>query len=127
MEKTPIAVLISGRGSNMIALHEAMRKQSMHAEIACVISSSASAEGLQYARENSMPAISYKPELWRDDQQVTDAILHTFSEYHVQLVVLAGFLKKIPEAVVQAFPNRIVNIHPALLPAFGGKGMQLDG
>lgn len=123
MAKTAIAVLISGRGSNMIALHEAIRKQDMPASIACAISSSAKAPGLQYAREHDIPAISYDDEVWRDPNQAAEALLKTLAHYNIELIVLAGFLKKIPEKVVAAYANRIINIHPALLPAFGGKGM----
>ena len=123
MQKTPIAVLISGRGSNLIALHRAIEKQAMPAEIACVISSTASAAGLDYARQHNIPALSYADSVWQDEGAAATALLQTFSTYDIQLVVLAGFLKKIPARVVAAFENRMINVHPALLPAFGGKGM----
>lgn len=123
MEKLPIAVLISGRGSNMVALHKAIQKREAHAEIKCVVSSSENALGLVYAREQGIPTTWIEKEILHSADLFAKALLEMFSKYRIQLVVLAGFLRKIPDRVVAAYSNKIINIHPALLPAFGGKGM----
>ncbi len=119
----PIAVLISGRGSNLISLHQSIVRGETRGRIACVVSSHPRAKGLVYAREQNIATIALPPEVMASEERFSDALLSCFETYRIKLVVLAGFLKKIPPAVVNAYHNRILNIHPALLPAFGGKGM----
>lgn len=123
MGNLPIAVLISGRGSNMIALHQAIQRREVHAEIKCAVSSTENAQGLAYAREQGIATSWLENEILHSADLFAKALLEMFLKYHIQLVVLAGFLRKIPDRVVAAYSNKIINIHPALLPAFGGKGM----
>lgn len=123
MTNLPVGVLISGRGSNLIALHEQCRKGSIAAEIRVVVSSSAQAKGLEYARSRSIPTAVVPALMAAEPEAFAGWLLKTLRDHGVALVVLAGFLRKIPAPVIQAYRNRIVNVHPALLPAFGGKGM----
>ncbi len=122
MSDFAIAVLISGRGSNFIAIQQRIEAGSLPARIACVISSRADAPGLAYATEHGIPTL-VMPGKEQPEAKIATFLLETFRKYDVALVVLAGFLRKIPRAVVEEWPDRIINIHPALLPSFGGKGM----
>ena len=106
-----------------MALHAGIRGGAVHAQIACVISSSPETGGLEFARENSIAAIALAPESMRDAARLADELLAHLQRFKVQMVVLAGFLRKIPAEVLAAYPNRVINIHPALLPSFGGRGM----
>ena len=119
----PIAVLISGRGSNLISLHQAIKKGETQGHIACVVSSSPEAKGLQYAQEQGIPTLVIPKDAMRSEESFAGVLLACFRQYEIKLVVLAGFLKKIPARVVTAYQNRMINVHPALLPSFGGKGM----
>jgi phosphoribosylglycinamide formyltransferase 1 len=111
-----IAVAISGRGSNLEALHEALRSGAT-AKIAVVISDRPGAGGLDRARSWGVPTeVLPSP----TDGAVWLALLR---RYAVDLVVLAGYVKLVPANVIAAYRGRIVNVHPALLPAFGGQGM----
>jgi phosphoribosylglycinamide formyltransferase 1 len=111
-----IAVAISGRGSNLEALLRAMETDGP-AEIVLVITDKAEARGLEHARRRGIPvtvlADAGAPEEW----------LQSLNEKRIDLLVLAGYLKLVPAAVVAAYRGRIMNTHPSLLPAFGGKGM----
>ncbi len=122
MSDFAIAVLISGRGSNFIAIQQRIEAGSLPARIACVISSRADAPGLAFATERGIPTL-VMPGKEQPEAKIATFLLETFRKYDVALVVLAGFLRKIPRAVVEEWPDRIINIHPALLPSFGGKGM----
>ncbi len=122
MSDFAIAVLISGRGSNFIAIQQRIEAGSLPARIACVVSSRADAPGLAFATERGIPTL-VMPGKEQPDAKIATFLLETFRKYDVALVVLAGFLRKIPRAVVEEWPDRIINIHPALLPSFGGKGM----
>jgi phosphoribosylglycinamide formyltransferase 1 len=111
-----IAVAISGRGSNLEALHQALGSGAA-AKISVVMSDRPDAGGLERAREFGVsPEVLPNP----TDGAVWLALLR---RYHVDLVVLAGYVKLVPANVIAAYRGRIINVHPALLPAFGGKGM----
>jgi formyltetrahydrofolate-dependent phosphoribosylglycinamide formyltransferase len=111
-----VAVAISGRGSNLEALHQAL-KSGAAAKIVVVISDRADAGGVERARQWG---ISTEVLPSPTDGAVWLALLR---RYAVDLVVLAGFVKLVPANVIAAYRGRIVNVHPALLPAFGGRGM----
>src|ERR687898_1894818 len=111
-----IAVAISGRGSNLEALHQAL-KSGAAAEIVLIVSDRADAAGLERARQWDIPAeVLPQPA----DGALWIALLR---RYAVDLVVLAGYLKLVPANVIAAYRGRIINVHPALLPVFGGRGM----
>lgn len=111
-----VAVCISGRGSNLRALLGALDSEAP-AHVVVVISNSGSAGGLELARERGIPTEVLANH--RDGQEWL-AILR---RYRIDLLVLAGFLKMVPPDVVAGFRGRMINIHPSLLPAFGGAGM----
>jgi phosphoribosylglycinamide formyltransferase 1 len=111
-----IAVAISGRGSNLEALMRALGSGAS-AEVVLVISDRAEAPGLAYARAGKIPV-----RVLSDPSDAT-SWLEALEEQTIDLVVLAGYLRLVPAAVVAAYRGRIINSHPALLPAFGGKGM----
>jgi phosphoribosylglycinamide formyltransferase-1 len=115
-----VGVLISGRGSNLQSLMAACDTPNFPAEIVCVISNKADAKGLDYARADSIPAlvISHKD---YPDRQKFEAALNAQLEFHdVQLVCLAGFMRILTAWFVERWRDRLVNIHPSLLPAFPG-------
>jgi len=113
-----VAVLVSGHGSNLQALLDAFREPSAPATIALVISNKAGAGALDRARRASVPTATIA-----EDGQDAATLLALLARHGVGLVVLAGYLKKVPAEVVAAFRGRMLNVHPALLPCFGGVGM----
>ena len=117
MSPVPIAVLASGRGSNLQALQQAFGTGAP-GRVALVVSDRAGAAALERARASGIPA-HWVPA----DGAESAALLELFATHRVGLVVLAGYLKRVPEPVVAAFRGRILNVHPALLPSFGGPGM----
>jgi formyltetrahydrofolate-dependent phosphoribosylglycinamide formyltransferase len=117
--KMRIAVAISGRGSNLEALLRALGPGA-RAKVALVMSDRADAAGLGHARDRKVPAevLSHPAD--------GDEWLRLLWRFQIDLVVLAGYLKLVPAPVIAAYRGRIINIHPALLPAFGGQGMYGD-
>lgn len=119
-----LAVLISGRGSNLQAIIAAIADRRLDAKIAVVVSNRADAPGFEFARAAGIEAIHLGPRDYptRDafDQAVADALLSR----GVTLVCLAGFMRLIGRPLLDAFPNRILNIHPSLLPSFPGLDAQ---
>ena len=118
-----IAVFISGSGSNCEQLirhfNNAPEGQEKGAEIALVVSNRADAYGLVRAEKFGVPTVVVpKAELAK-----SEVVLPLLQRYDIGFIVLAGFLPLVPDYLIDAFPRRIVNLHPALLPKFGGKGM----
>lgn len=111
-----IAVAISGRGSNLEALLRALQPGAP-AEVVLVVSDRAEAAGLAHAKTRDIPAMVL------GDPTDAAAWLKLLRDYQIDLVVLAGYLRLVPAPVVAAYRGRIINTHPSLLPAFGGKGM----
>lgn len=118
-----IAVFASGRGSNFEALHRAIEEQNIPAQIAVVISNNSAAGALSLARSLGIPALHLSQRHYPDPAAFHHAVLQTLVRYATDLIVLAGYMKKMDAEIVRAFPQRIINIHPALLPKFGGEGM----
>lgn len=118
-----IAVLVSGGGTNLQAIMDGVADGTIHdTEIAVVISNNRKAYALERARNNNIPAECISPKAYKDREEFHRALLSMVDSYHVDLVVLAGFLVAVPPAMVEAFRNRIINIHPSLIPSFCGKG-----
>ncbi|MCR5759054.1 MAG: phosphoribosylglycinamide formyltransferase [Bacteroidales bacterium] len=115
---TPIAVFVSGNGTNCEALIRHFGTSS-RAKVALVVSSSPSAYALVRAERLGVPTAV----LTKSGLNDPDVLLPLLAEYHVEWIVLAGFLKVVPDFLLEAYPRRVVNLHPALLPKFGGKGM----
>lgn len=118
-----LAVFISGRGTNLEAILNAINTGSLDAEVVLIASNNADAGGLRIAEDNDIPVIITDRNTFSDGTEFAEYILNALNNHQVELIVLAGYLRKMPPAVVRVFHNRIVNIHPALLPKFGGKGM----
>ncbi len=118
MEQVRIAVFASGRGSNAKALFERLKEHS-RIELALIVSDREDAGVLELGRAEKIPFKVLHGEEILDGS----AILRVLEGEQIDLIVLAGYFKKIPEAVVEAYRGRILNVHPALLPEFGGKGM----
>lgn len=115
---TNIAVFVSGGGTNLENLIEYFHG-SDKVGIKLVISSSSKAYAVQRAANHSIPCVVLSKEALADEKKV----LALMREFGIRFIVLAGFLRVIPDYLIEAFPKRIVNLHPALLPKFGGMGM----
>jgi phosphoribosylglycinamide formyltransferase-1 len=119
--KRRVAILISGRGSNMTALVEAARRQDFPAEIVVVISNKADAAGLLRAREAGIPAIAIESKAYDQDRAGFETKLQAaLDDYRVDLICLGGFMRLFTAAFVQRWHGRMLNIHPSLLPSFPG-------
>jgi phosphoribosylglycinamide formyltransferase-1 len=112
-----IAVFVSGGGTNLQALLDAPNP---HGAIVLVVSSSARAFALERAAKAGIPAVVLRPKAL--GAAFAPKLLETLQAYQIDLIVLAGFLTILDETIIRAYDHRILNIHPALLPAFGGKG-----
>lgn len=123
MEKR-LGVLISGRGSNLRAIVEATRAGHLHATVAVVVSNVATAPGLEYARAAGIETLMMPHGDWPSRTEYDGAVARALQERHVDLVCLAGFMRLLSPAFLDAFPNRVLNIHPSLLPAFPGQHAQ---
>lgn len=122
MKKYRLSVLGSGKGSNFVAIAEACAKKTIPAEIAIVVSDVAEAGILQRARERGLRAEFIAPGKFRTklDDEAERALIHTLQKAKVDLIVLAGFMRILKGEFLRVFANRVVNIHPSLLPAFPG-------
>ena len=120
-KKYRVAVLISGGGTNLQALIDAITQGEIpNAEIVVVISSNPEAKGLERAKEAGIPV--QVPKGLCDHREYSENLMHLLLEAKPDLVVLAGYLKILNKEVVNAFLGKIINIHPSLLPKYGGKG-----
>jgi phosphoribosylglycinamide formyltransferase-1 len=119
--KRRVAILISGRGSNMTALIEAARRQDFPAEIVVVISNKADAGGLVKARDSGVPAVAIESAPFGKDRAGFEAKLQSaLDEHGVDLICLGGFMRLFTAGFVQRWHGRMLNIHPSLLPSFPG-------
>jgi phosphoribosylglycinamide formyltransferase 1 len=114
-----IGVLVSGRGSNLQALIDAARRGELGGEVAVVVSNVEGALGLERARQAGIPAV-FRDHRGKKREAFDAEIVEILQAHHVDLVCLAGFMRLLSPVFVRAFPGRVVNIHPALLPAFPG-------
>jgi phosphoribosylglycinamide formyltransferase-1 len=114
-----LAILLSGRGSNFVAIHEAIRRGDLDAEICCVVSNVADAPGLLRAREFGLCDICL-PSKGIDRDAYDRLLLETLRPFHPALVCLAGFMRILSSVFFGEYRSRILNIHPALLPSFPG-------
>lgn len=118
-----IGVLVSGGGSNLQAIIDAIENGYIDAEIAMVISNKAGVYALERAAKHHIPATVIDHRLYASSVDFSEAICQCLQKNQVDLVCLAGFLRILNRNLIEAYPYRILNIHPALLPAFGGSGM----
>jgi phosphoribosylglycinamide formyltransferase 1 len=119
-----IGVLISGRGSNLGALIDAIAAGNLHAQIALVISNRPGAAGLARARDAGIETLVINHRDFDSRQHFDEAVARALQSHGVEIVCLAGFMRLIGPVLLEAFPNRILNIHPSLLPAFPGVDAQ---
>jgi phosphoribosylglycinamide formyltransferase-1 len=118
--KKRIALLVSGTGSNARVMIDRFQQHPKDGvEVVLLISNKATAGALSMAAERGVPTLVVRRSEWAEGEE----LLRALEAYRVDLIVLAGFLWLIPAYLVKAYPNKIVNIHPALLPKYGGKGM----
>lgn len=120
---TEILVLVSGGGTNLQAVLDAIEQGVIqNAKVTAVISNNANAYALERAAIRGIPSQCISPKQYEDRNAFNEALLEGVKSYQPDLIVLAGFLVAIPPAMVEAYRNRIINIHPSLIPAFCGKG-----
>ncbi|OGW54954.1 MAG: phosphoribosylglycinamide formyltransferase [Nitrospirae bacterium RBG_19FT_COMBO_55_12] len=124
MKIIKLGVLVSGRGSNLQAIIDNIEKGSLNAEIAVVISDQADAYALERARKHKIPAVHVDAKKYQSKEAYDAALVEELRNRKVDLVCLAGFMRIITPVVIKAFSNRIMNIHPSLLPAFPGLHVQ---
>ena len=119
--KRRVAILISGRGSNMAALIKAARAEDFPAEIALVISNRSDADGLERAKANGVPAMTIESKPFGKDRAAFEAALQSALDQHrIELICLGGFMRLFTAEFVQRWYGRMLNIHPSLLPSFPG-------
>ncbi|MGB9770820.1 MAG: phosphoribosylglycinamide formyltransferase [Candidatus Kapaibacteriota bacterium] len=123
MEKLRIGFLASHNGSNMQAIIDAIKRGELDAVPAVVISNNSNAFALERARKEGIPAYHISSKQFPNEEELDRAILETLIKHNVNIVCLAGYMKKVGPKVLNHFKNRVLNIHPALLPKYGGKGM----
>jgi phosphoribosylglycinamide formyltransferase-1 len=121
MKKHRLAILASGKGTNAARLIAYFREHPT-IEVAAVLTNKSTAGVLDIASAQGIPTKIFSNAEFEEGS----AVLHYCTDMHIETLVLAGFLRQIPVLLIEAFPNRIVNIHPAILPDFGGKGMYGD-
>jgi phosphoribosylglycinamide formyltransferase-1 len=118
-----IAVCVSGGGTNLQAIIDGIAEQTItNTKIAVVISNNKNAYALERAKESGIEAVCVSPKDYESREKFNAAFLETLDSYAVDLVVLAGFLVVIPEQMIAKYRNRIINIHPSLIPSFCGTG-----
>lgn len=119
MNNRRLAILLSGRGSNFIAVYDAIKKGDLNAEICCVISNVDDAAGLACARSYGLTSLSL-PSKGREREDYDRSLLEILNIYDPALVVLAGFMRILSPVLLEKYRGRVLNIHPALLPSFPG-------
>ena len=118
-----LGILVSGGGTNLQAVMDAIDSNKIrNAEIRVVISNNEGAFALERARRGGIEALCISPKSYENRAQFHEALLSALLERNIDLVVLAGYLVALPPEIVKAFPMRIINIHPSLIPSFCGKG-----
>ncbi len=123
-EPTILGILASGRGSNLQSIIESIRSEKLPARVGVVVSDKPDANALKRAAELSLPAICVDRKQYPSQQEFEQEIIKQLQLHQIDLVVLAGFMRILSPFFVHAFANRIMNIHPSLLPAFPGKNAQ---
>ncbi|HUI30102.1 MAG TPA: phosphoribosylglycinamide formyltransferase [Candidatus Acidoferrales bacterium] len=117
-----LAVLVSGRGTNLLNIIKKHEDGFLKSEVVLVISDH-QCEAIERSKHADIHAEVIDPKSFIAEVEFGNALINILRECKIDFVVLAGFLKKIPDVVIEGFKNKILNIHPALLPSFGGKGM----
>lgn len=115
-----IAVLISGTGTNMVAIINAINAGELDASIEYVVSSNSHAKGIAKAQEAGIDTVVFEPADYADPEAVDRKMVELFEARDVEYVAMAGYMRKVTPVLLDAYPNRVVNLHPALLPKHRG-------
>jgi phosphoribosylglycinamide formyltransferase-1 len=115
-----LGILVSGRGSNLQAIMDATTAVKIDASVEVVISDKPQAQALDHARRNRVPAIYLNPKDYPNREKYDEAVVDLLRQHQVDLVVLAGYMRLISSRLIGPYKNRIINIHPSILPAFSG-------
>jgi len=115
-----LAVLVSGNGSNLQSIIHSIDSGKLNARIACVVSNNPEAYALERAKSSGIPCVVHENSGFKNRHEYDAALVDILRGYGTELVVLAGFMRIVSDVMVTAYPNAIMNIHPALLPAFSG-------
>lgn len=122
MPQVKIGVLISGSGTNLQSIIDNINNKNINGEIAVVISNKKDAYGLERAKKNNIDAIYVNQKNYENFEEFNDAIIAELKSHGAELVVLAGYLKILSSKFIEEYRNRIINIHPSIIPSFCGKG-----
>jgi phosphoribosylglycinamide formyltransferase-1 len=121
--KCNIALFASGTGSNALEIIQFSHRTSSHFTVKLLVSNNSNCGAMQYAQMYFIPTLHISGKTHPQAQDYNASLLETLEHCQVDMIALAGYMKKLPQEIIQQFPQRIVNIHPALLPKYGGKGM----
>ena len=119
-EPMKLAVFISGTGTNMVAIHNAIKAGELDATIELIVSSNDHAKGIQYAQNEGLDLLVFTPADYDDPEAVDARIVEALNERDIDYVAMAGYMRKVTPVLLDAYPNRVVNLHPASLPAHRG-------
>jgi len=120
MNKKPIGIFISGRGSNLESIINACKDETFPAKVVCVFSDNANAAGLQFASKNNIDIHTLDIKDFESKNHYEEEIVKLLKPYDIELICLAGYMKIITYTLISIYSNRIINIHPSLLPKFKG-------
>ena len=118
-----LCVLASGKGSNLNSIIKAQKSGKIKSKVVLVISNNSGSDALNIARANQIPAIHLSQKLFNSESEFIKKFLGLLDEYKIDLIILAGYMKLLAPEIISRYRNKILNIHPALLPAFSGHGM----
>ncbi len=121
--KARLAVFISGGGTGLQAIMDASKRGDLEAQVVWVVSSSSKAFGLERATKENVETFVFRAAKYASPEDATDDLIAKLRDRRIDYIALAGYLKLLPVELVRAFPKRILNIHPGLLPKYGGSGM----
>ena len=119
-----LAVLVSGRGSNLQAIIDSIEREELNAHISIVISSTKNAMALKRAEKHGIKTIFIDPTAYLNSKEYDKVLIEKLKEFSIDLICLAGYMRILGEEVIQTFKEKIINIHPSLLPAFPGLNAQ---
>jgi len=122
-ENLNLCVLASGRGSNLKSIIRSQKSGKINSKVAIVISNNSNSGALNIAKSYQIPGFHISQKLFTSEEEYVNKFLELLSNYNIDLIVLAGYMKLIPIEIVRKYKNRILNIHPALIPSFCGKGL----
>ncbi|MTI88408.1 MAG: phosphoribosylglycinamide formyltransferase [Balneolaceae bacterium] len=117
-----LVVFASGSGSNFQSIIDAIKNGELNAQITGLVSDRDNIQAIERAQQNRIPVYISNPASFNSQDMYAINLIKKLTEWKTDLIVLAGYLKKIPSSLIEAYPKRILNIHPSLLPKYGGKG-----